>query len=208
MDQQEYVIKGTLKGMINVLQKDFDMPFDEAKFFVYNMINQYSKDEADAVNKQELDTWYLAKEDQYKGQILDTHMVINFTNVTQSLYHAAYDFLVRYLFRRKIDLPLIGSSLVYTIGTAVKKIADTDYCVFSCIVELCVGNKERFFDESDIVTAGKDGKCDCQEEDWKCTYLSRDDYCTCNEKKVKLSFNHLESQGIIKKVGCRWQLVK
>ena len=103
---------------------------------------------------------------------------------------------------------LIGADLVYLVATSIKKIKDTDYCVYARIVELCIGNKERFFDVSDIITANKEKKCDYLDENWQCTYLERDDECTCNEQKVRLAFANLEEQNIIKKVGERWMLVR
>lgn len=39
MENQEIVIKGTVPGMIKILQNDFDMSYEEAKFFVYIMID-------------------------------------------------------------------------------------------------------------------------------------------------------------------------
>lgn len=208
MENQEFVIKGTVDEMIKVLNKDFDMSKDEAKYFVYIMINQHSKDVVNTINKDELDIWYLSEEDKYTGKIFNTHLSISFTSVEKKLQHTAYIFFVKYVFSRDIDLVLIGADLVYAVVSAISKIADTDYCVFSRIIELCVGNKERIFSMNDIQVKSKDGKCDYQEEDWKCTYIGQDENCTCNAEKVKLSFSQLEKKNIIKKVGNRWMLVK
>lgn len=208
MENQEFVIKGTVDAMIKVLDKDFDMSKDEAKYFVYIMINQHNKDVVNTINKDELDIWYLTEEDKYTGKIFNTHLSINFTSVEKKLLHTAYEFLVKFIFSRDIDLVLMGADLVYAVVSAISIIEDTDYCVFSRIVELCVGNKERIFSMNDIQVKNKDGKCDYQEEDWKCTYLGQDDNCTCNKEKIKLSFLKLEKKNIIKKVGNRWMLVK
>lgn len=150
MGNQEFVIKSTVDGMINVLVKDFDMPYDEAKYFVYIMINQHNEDAVNTISKDELNIWYLSDEDKYAGQIFNTHLSINFTSVEMKLQHAAYIFLVKYIFFRNIDLVLMGAELAYAVAAALSKIEDTDYCVFSRILELCVGNKERFFSINDI----------------------------------------------------------
>ena len=209
MENQEFVIKGTVSGMIKILENDFDMSYEEAKFFVYIMIDRPSGEEANTVDKDELDAWYLTEEtDKYKGQIFNTHLVINFTTLKKNLCPTAYTFFVKFFFAKGIDLVLIGADLVYLVAASIKKIKDTDYCVYARIVELCIGNKDRFFGVSDIVTGNKENKCDYQDENWQCTYLERDDACTCNEQKVRLAFVNLEEQNIIKKVGERWMLVR
>ena len=195
MEEQEFVIKGTVAGMIKILQEDFDMSYEEAKFFIYIMIDRASEEAVNAVDKEELDKWYLMQEsDKYAREIFNTHLVINFTTIKKSLCHVAYIFFVKYLFAKGIDLVLIGADLIYIVISAIQKIENTDYCIFARIVELCIGNKDSFFDIKDIVTANKDGKCDYQIEDWRCTYLHNSDNCTCNEQKVKLAFNNLEKQ--------------
>lgn len=209
MENQEYVIKGTIEGMIKILHKDFDMSLDEAKFFIYIMIDEQSGEAVNAVDKEELDTWYLSTEtNKYEGQILNTHLVINFNAVKKELIHTAYEFYVKFLFSRGIDIVLIGAELVYIVATSIKKVKDTDYCVYSRIIELCIGSSERFFCVEDIVTANKQGKCDHQETGWRCTYLGNDDNCTCTREKIMLAFENLAKQGIIKNVGERWMLVR
>lgn len=44
MEEQEYVIKGTVEGIIKVLRSDFDMQLGEVRFFVYNMLTQHNRD--------------------------------------------------------------------------------------------------------------------------------------------------------------------
>lgn len=209
MENQEFVIKGTIPGMIKILQKDFDMSYEEAKFFVYVMLDRSSRETANAVDKDELNAWYLTEEtDRYKGQIAHTHLVINFTTLKKNLCHSAYIFAVKFFFSRGIDLVLLGADLIYLVAMSIKKIEDTDYCVYSRIIEYCIGDRDRFFDVSDITTANKENKCDYQEDNWKCTYLRDGDACTCNEKKISLAFANLAKQNIIKKVGERWMLVR
>lgn len=209
MEDQEFVLKGTVQGMIRILQNDFDMSYEEAKFLVYIMINRPSGEEANIVDKDELDAWYLSNEsDKYKGQILNTHLVINFTTFKKNVCHVTYTFFVKFFLSKGIDLVLIGADLVYLVAMSIKRIQDTDYCVYARIVELSIGQQTVFFGIDDIITANKDGKCDYQDNNWKCTYFGRDDECTCNEQKVRLAFDHLEEQNIIKKVGERWKLVR
>ena len=209
MENQEFVIKGTVPGMIKILQEDFNMSYDEAKFFVYILIDRPSGEEAKVVDKKELDTWYLMEEaDKYEGQIFNTHLVINFTTIKKNSYHLAYTFFVKFFFAKGIDLVLIGADLVYIVASSITKIEDTDYCVYARIIELCIGNNYRFFDMNEIMTKNKEGKCDYQDENWKCTYLADFDDCTCNEEKVILAFENLAKQNIIKKVGDRWMLVR
>lgn len=210
MKDQEFVIKGTIPEMIKVLQEDFGMSYEESKFFIYIMIARPNEETANAVDEDELDTWYLTKEtDQYEGEILNTHLVINFTTVIEEACHPGYTFFVKFLLSKGIDLVLLGAAeLAYCIVSSIKKVKDTDYCVYARIVELCIGNKARLFEEKDIVTANRDGKCDYQDGNWQCTYLERFDDCTCNAEKVGLAFESLEKQNIIKKVGQQWVLVQ
>lgn len=206
MEDQEFVIKSTVDGLIKVLEKDFDMSYDEAKFFVYIMVNQHSGETVNTISKEELNVWYLSEEDKYEGQIFNTHLVINFTSVVHNLFHTTYLFLVKWIFSRNIDLVILGANLVSDIASAITKIKDTDYCVYSRIIELCIGNKERIFDISDIKTKNKDGKCDYQEEE-NCVYFGSNEDCTCNEEKILLSLSALEKQGIIRVVGDRFMLI-
>ena len=73
---------------------------------------------------------------------------------------------------------------------------------------MCIGNKNRLFDISEVVTANRDGKCDYQSDEWKCIYLSQYENYNCDIRKIKLSFQSLEEQNVIKKVGERWMLVQ
>lgn len=207
MQDQEYVIKGSVDGMIKILQEDFSMPYDEAKFFVYVLVNQYNTETVNSINKDELNLWYLTEEDKYEGEIFNTHLVIKFSVAINKLYHKVFRFLVKWLFRREIDLVLIGMDLVDVIASSISKISDPDYCIYARIVELCIGNKEKLFDKGDIKTANRDGKCDYQEEDWKCTHLGQEENCSCNKEKLELTFLRLEEQNVIRKVGNRWMLV-
>ncbi len=208
MENQEIVIKGTIDGIIKVLKKDFDMPDDEAKYFVYIMISRHNKDAVNTISKDELDIWYLSDQDKYTGQILNTHLFINFTLVEKELQHIVYTFFVQFIFSRNIDLVLIGAELAYVIIAAVSKIEDRDYCVFSRIIELCVENNDRSFSINDIQTQNKDGKCDYQNGDKKCVYMGKYEDCTCNKGEIGLSFQNLENKNIIRKIGDRWMLVR
>ena len=183
------------------------LSYDETKFLVYIMINQHRDNMVNSISTEELDIWYLQDRNKYEGQIFNTHLAINFTSVEKELYHLVYVFLIKWFFSKGIDLVLIGADLVYMIASAISKIEDTDYCVYSRIIELCIGNKERIFSKKDIITANKEGKCDYQ-DDCTCTYLGKQDDCTCNEEKVHLAFLSLERQNIIKSVGERWMLVR
>lgn len=206
--EQEFVLRGNIEGMIKILQKDFNVPYDEAKFIVYSLLSQSDTKKLD---KEELVLWYLAdkeKYNKYNEQIFNRHYAINFTMTKMTLFHMTYMFLVKYIFQRGIDFVLIGADLVYLIYSSIKKIKDTDYCVFSRIIELNIGIKGKFFSISDIVTANKDGKCDYQEDNWKCTYMAQNENCTCNEKKVELALKKLSEQNIIKPVGDYWILIQ
>lgn len=208
MMEQEFIIKGTIDGMIKILKQDFGMSDEEAKFLVYVLVNQHSGEAINAVSKEDLDVWYLSKEDKHEGLIPNTHLAINFTNIKLNLYRQVYLFFAKYFFAREIDLVLIGIDLVYIVASAIQKIKDTDYCVYARIIEICMGNKDRFFDMSDIVTANKDGKCDYQDDKWKCAYLGQTENCTCDREKVELAFESLTENNLIKKVGERWILMK
>lgn len=208
MGSQEFVIKGTVEGMLKILEKDFSMSHDEAKFFVYILINQYRGESVNTINKEELDLWYLVEEEKYEGRISNTHTAIRFSSVKRGLYHKAFEFFATWFFNRKIDLVLIGIDLVSLVVSSVVRIKDTDFCVYARIIELCIGNKERIFSEGEIVTANKDGKCDYQESEWTCTYMGQQENCTCDQKKIELAFKNLEEQNIIRRVGERWMLVQ
>ena len=66
MQDQEFVIKGSVDGMINILQEDFGMPCEEARFFVYVLVNQYNTEAVNSISKDELNLWYLDEEDKYE----------------------------------------------------------------------------------------------------------------------------------------------
>lgn len=208
MESQEFVIKGTVEGMIKILENDFSMSYEEARFFIYILINQHRGESVNTISKEELDLWYLAEQYKYEGKIFNTHTAIRFSSAESVLYHKAFEFFMIWFFYRKIDLVLIGVELVLLVASSLVKIKDTDFCVYARIIELCIGNKERIFSESDIVTANKDGKCDYQESDWKCTYLGQQENCTCDQQKIGLIFKNLEKQSIIRRVGERWMLVQ
>lgn len=146
--------------------------------------------------------------DRYEGRISNQHFIITFASMKKSLFHVAYCFLLKFLYPKGFDLVSIGFDLIYIIVSSITKIENTDYCIYARIVELNIGNKNRFFDENDIVTANKEGKCDYQEENWKCTYLDDCDDCTCNLEKVRGAFVKLKEQNIIREVGQKWILVQ
>ena len=94
MENQEIVIKGTISGIIAVLEKDFNMPYEEAKFFVYVLLNKSEDRACNVVKQDELNHWYSNEEDdKYQGQILHTHLVINFDNIKKELIHKTYIYI-------------------------------------------------------------------------------------------------------------------
>jgi len=204
MGTQEYVLRGTIDGMVKILKNDFDVTPHEAKFMVYFLAN---KNNTHDIPEEELNLWYLDNEEAYKGQILNKHLAINFTNVQKSLMHKAYIFLTNFIFGRGIDLVLLGIDLAYIICSAIEKIDDFDYCVFARIIEFNTVNKNHMFKPCDITTANQDGKCDYQESDWSCTHFAKDENCTNNEEKTRASLKRLEEQNIIKEVGKHWILL-
>ncbi len=206
MENKEYVIKGTVEEMLWVLQNDFDLQYDEAKFFIYALVDRTNCDEINKIDETELNAWYMSQEEEYKGQILNTRYVITFDAVKKDIYHSVYSFFATYFITREINLLLLGAELVFIVASSIKRIAPDDYCIYARIIEMCIGNPEKLFDINDIVTANKDGKCDYL--DVSCINQGRDSACTCNSEKVKLTFDNLEKDGVIKRVGARWMLVK
>lgn len=208
MKETEYVLKGTVEEIANVLQKDFKMSRSEAKFFIYAMADYQRDDAVNVESKEMLDAWYLEKHDsKYEGQIPYTHLVINFSTVAKKLCHLAYEFLVQYFFSKNIDLVTIGSGLVYDIISSIQKVKDENYCVYARIIELCIGNRDRLIDINEIITANRDGKCDYLDSKWKCPYLKKYENCDCKMEEIQKALNKLTEQNILKKIGERWQLV-
>lgn len=200
---EEFELKGTLEGMNMILQQDFDMSQDEARFFVYILINQ---DNTPNIDKKEVNDWYFYQEQRYTGQVFNTHYSINFTNVKKELCHKAYVFLFYFFFCKGFDILQFGIELLYIICEAIQRIKDEDYCVFSRIIELNIGNKGRLFSIDEIMTANREQKCDYQDENWRCPYLRKYDACINTDEKIVLSFERLEEQDVIKKVGNFWVL--
>lgn len=207
-ENREYVIRGTIDDIIQVLKKDFKMGDDEARYFTYVMLNQKNRNAVAADNKGELDVWYLSDQKKYEGHFLHTHLNLSFTELEKKLQHSAYTFFHTLFFTREIDLVLIGVELAETVAVALKRIKDADWCVYSRIIEQCIGNEGKLFGVSDIHPQNKDGKCDYQEDDWTCPHFSEDENCTCNAEKIQLTFDRLEEQSVIKRVGERWMLVR
>lgn len=103
MVNQEFVIKGTVPEIIKILQNDFDMPYEVAKFFAYVMLDRASGEIANAVDKEELAAWYLTgASDKYEWQIFNTHLVINFTTIKKNLCHTAYTFFVSFFSQKEL----------------------------------------------------------------------------------------------------------
>lgn len=200
---EEYELKGTLEGLGKILQQDFDMPPNEARFFIYILITQ---DKTSNTDKKELDEWYFNQEDKYTSRIFNTHYSINFTNIKKEVCHKAYIFLFGFFFSRGFDLFQFGIELLYVICEAVRHVENIDYCVFARIIELNIGNKGTLFSIDEIKTFNKEKKCDYQDENWKCPYLRENDDCINTNEKIKLSLENLERQDIIKKVGNFWVL--
>lgn len=200
---EEYEIKGTLEGMSSILQQDFDMSQDEARFLIYVLINQ---DKTSNIDKKEVNEWYLKQEEKYAGRVFNTHYSINFTNIKKELCHKAYVFLFDFFFCKGFDIFRFGVELLYVICEAMQHIKDEDYCVFSRIIELNIGNKGRLFSFDEILTGNKEQKCDYQDEEWKCPYLRDYDECINSDEKIVLSFERLEKQNVIKRVGKFWVL--
>lgn len=200
---EEFELKGTLEGLNSILQQDFGMSQEEARFFVYILLNQ---DKTSNIDKKEVDEWYLNQEEKYTSRIFNTHYSINFTNIKKELCHKAYVFLFNFFFCKGFDILQFGIDLIYVICVAMQHIKDEDYCVFSRIIELNIGNKGRLFSFGEIVTANKEHKCDFQDENWICPYLREYDECINSDEKIRLSFGQLEDQNVIKKVGDFWVL--
>lgn len=210
MKDTEYILKGTAEEIISILQKDFSMSRSEAKFFIYVMVDCQSGGTVNiASSREDLEAWYLdTNDEQCNGPIPYTHLVIHFSSMSTSTCHTAYNFLVRFLFNREIDLVTIGAGLVYNIVTAIKKIPDADYCVYARIIELCIGNKDRLIEINDIITANRDGYCDYLDSNWKCPYLGKAENCNCGKERIREALDDLTQKNILKRIGTRWKLIR
>jgi hypothetical protein len=200
---EEYELNGTLEDIQNILQQDFDMSQHEARFLIYNLLNQ---NPTPNIDKEEINEWYLNPEEKYTGRVFNTHYSINLTNVKIELCHKACTFLCAFFFSKEFNIAQFGAELLYVICTAIQRVKDEDYCVFARIIELNVGNKGKLFSSDQIVTANKDHKCDFQSEHWQCPYLQNDDECTNSFEKIQLSLMQLEKQNVITKMGNCWVL--
>lgn len=200
---EEFELKGTLEGMNSILQKDFDMSQGEARFFVYILIN---RSKTSNIDKKEVDEWYLNQEEKYTGRGFNTHYSISFTNIKKELCHKAYIFLFNFFFCKDFSIFQLGIELLYVVCEAIQHIEDEDYCVFSRIIELNIGNKGKLFSYDEIVTSNKEQKCDFQDENWRCPYLREYDECINSTAQIALSLERLEKKDVIKKVGSFWVL--
>lgn len=200
---EEFEIKGTLEGINQILQQDFFMSEDEARFFIYIILNQ---EDTPNVDKKEVNAWYLNQGEKYTGQIFSTHYSINFNTSKKELFLRSFIFLSGFFFCKGFNISQLGLELLYIICSKIQHIKDEDYCVFSRIIELNIGSKGKLFKTDEIITANKDQKCDYQNMNWECPYLRKDDACMNTNNKIQTSLKHLEKLNIIKKVGNSWVL--
>ncbi len=204
----QYVLEGTIPGLIQTLQTEFDLSRPEARFFVFYLSYRLSEEPNSFVSSAELEEWFQTNEQTYQGQILKWPLYISFDSVKKGILDRLILFVAIYLLNGEADLITLGIELLYTIATAIQRIEADDYCVFARIVELCVGNKDRIFSCSEICPPDKDGKCNYQSELCRCPHFGSEDDCCCTPTKVEVAVQHLQEQNIIKAVGKGWRLVR
>lgn len=201
----EYILSGTIDEIMDVLESDFGLDNDEARFVTY-ILTLEKKDKL-VFEENELKLWYLKESTPSMTAIGRLPYTISLTKLKLEMSHSAFIlFGTLALSKDVVSVPLV-LDFIWALKESIRKIERREYCVYSRIVDFLYATKKDTFELDDIIPYDKDNECNRKPDKWDCPHWKRDT-CSLTKECIERMLNCLDKREIISKVGRYWKMNK
>jgi hypothetical protein len=200
----DYTIGGTIEEIADVLEKDFSLSSDEAKFSTYVLVSQMN--DKVKINSEDFKLWYLGNDAKYTASVFNTHYSISISDLKIGLLKKLFVVAAVFLFTKEAGFISLGAETLVLLSECIKHIEDEEYCVFSLAVKKGRGNNRGLLTTEDLVpNRDCDGECTYRCDKWRCPYL-RGDNCIIKEDNVVKIIDKLCEKSVLEKIDNCWKV--
>lgn len=202
---KEYTLNGTIDGIVEIFEKDFQLQHDEAKFSAYiltsiNLGNFNSKQE-------DLNLWYFNNNEGYQTPILNTHYTISISDFKIALLKKLFVVACVFLATKEAGAVALGAELLVSLSECIKRISDNEYCVFSIAVRISKNNREKLLSKSNLLPNRDQPECTYRSDKWTCPHL-RGDICSLDSSDLDKILSKLCDVNAMEQIGDFWKIEK
>lgn len=203
---KEYVITGTPDELKEIIESNFKLTSDEARFMTTILISQSFNEEA--VDMQdEMTLWYLDKSaGENRTPIFNSRHSISFTDFGIEFIKKVFISIGTYMF----DKEHIGAAFILECVIALYEsyhyISDMECCVYFTAIKWKKEHGEQLFTVNDIMSELK-GKCIHLDRTWNCVFQS-DDNCRISEENIQEILSSLCKHNVLVQQGRFYDFTK
>jgi len=201
--EHEYHLTGTLEELQNILEDEFSMETDVAKFAVAVLT---VKDDADQVQSfDDLALWYMGqKEGPYAAPLFSSRFSVSFTEVGKEIIEQIFlQFAIGIVTGTGLPIvPVVLSCIAAIVrhGTRIKK---DECCPYYCALKWQADHPAQSLMSVEALIPGS-GTCKhldkIQEGSWTCPYC-RDDRCQVTAAYFEDRIHEMERREVFEFVG-------
>lgn len=203
--EREYRLTGTLPELQKLLQQEFDMDFQEAKFAACLLaLEQIS--EKDEIDEEQAALWFLQDSDEYATAILQTRFSISLTDACKNLIGQLATPVLEILTGLDSFTIINVLACVGAIVSAVTYIKDNECCAyFQALKWKAIHPSEKYFMLDEIFPNTPDGFClYLNSEKWTCTKCHKE-ICEMDKTTFKQILDELCDRNVFKKFNNMYQ---
>lgn len=199
--EREYRITGTPEEICNILQSEFLMHKDLAKFVASTLIsNAANEDEKEAINEN-AENWWFSTDTAYTSIFLNSRYTISITKLKKEILGKL--FIVFGVFATKREWTMVSAifELMVSSYESFGYLEDYEWCIFKGAYEL---SKRGYFSASNLMEKykGTEGICLFLDKEWNCSWRQNEE-CGLTEKKIEEILNELCGKELLKKIDDR-----
>lgn len=204
-EQKEFILSGTIEEIVSILESDFELDTDEARFITY--ISTIEKRDKIVFEENELKLWYLNESTPSTAPVFKLPYTISITKFKIEMYHALFIFLGTLILSKEAGVVALGLDFIWALKESISKIEDDEYCVYGRIVDFVYATRRETFELKDIVPYDGESQCNRRPDTWVCPHWNNET-CFLTEEQIIKILDKLAERGILIKINQYWKMVK
>lgn len=207
--EHTYRLEDTLENLQRILQSQFEMQADAAKFFVCLLV----KDQKQNAEEEDLQTelWYLEKHDRYTTPIFESRFSISFTELKKNMAELLFQqFGTLIDDKEMINFSTILNCFlaVYRSGTIIQK---RECCVYyQALNWKKMHASQEYFCVEEILPKNGENVCEhldyIRDKKWECNLCSKEN-CHANLENFSIILDGLCERNVFKKYNSMYRFV-
>lgn len=205
--EPEYHLSGTTEELQHILEQEFSMDSDVARFMV--AVLTLTDDESHTQN-EDLALWYMEQgAETYTTPLLNFRFSISFTEIKKELIERIFtEFAEGIMTNAGVPIVSLVLSCIMSIVKHSTRIKDDECCAYYCALKWRAEHPDQsLMSVKDIIPAAEEvcGHLDkIKDGKWKCSYC-RDDTCQVIEAYFDTKIRNLASRDVFEFVGDRFR---